>query len=116
MIQLVLQDWVAEWQAGTFDRNQEALDWMRSRPATVKVLMVQFPPSCLVAATRPLRCPAPGTVGIVRTYFDNGDVSVVQHPTSGVRAKCHPDWLEVVGYWRGLTPELVKEILGLTTS
>jgi hypothetical protein len=105
------QGWTVEWQQGVFDRNADAVAWMRSRPDSIKALMIRFPPSCLVRATRPLGCPHPGTAGIVVSYIEDGAVTVIQQPGASMRAECDAGWLEVVGYWRGLTPAVVREIL-----
>jgi hypothetical protein len=56
--------------------------------------------------------PAQGTVGVVTSYFEDGTVSVRQNPDSEHRARCEPEWLEVVGYWRGLTPEVMAALIG----
>lgn len=106
------QSWVESWQAGVPPTDSDALVWIRSRPAVIKELMLRFPPSCLVKATRPLACPHPGTLGIVTSLLEDGNVSVRQEPHGTVRAECEPEWLEVVGYHRGMTPQWVSEVLG----
>jgi hypothetical protein len=47
----------------------------------------------------------------VTSYYDDGALSVRQSPGADTRAVCDPEWLEVVGYWNGITPERVREIL-----
>ncbi len=82
------------------------LEWLRSRPESIKKLMRKFPPACYVIATRPLGMPAPGQIGQVMSYFESGLVSVQGRQSIGgvelgfeVRAQCEPEWLEVVGYY-----------------
>jgi hypothetical protein len=66
------------------DEQREGLEWIRSRPPEVRALMRRFPPSCKVVATTPLRCPAPGRVGvIISTYLGGAEVWV----SSGVAAR-----------------------------
>lgn len=105
------QEWVKDWQAEEVDITPKLIGWMRSRPDSIKELMLKFPPQCLVRATRELRCPAPDTVGIVFSYLENGSVTVIQHPQGDTRAQCQAGWLEVVGYRKGLTPNDMRSIL-----
>jgi len=64
-----------------------------------------------------LRCPAPGTVALVSSYFEptplapEGFLGVLSHPTAPVVGHCMPDWLEVVGYWKGLSPQVLSSLL-----
>lgn len=112
------QSWVAEWTAVVpWERNEEGVLWLQSRPASIQRLMLRFPPMCVVRATRPLRIPALGTVGIVATLVEpsernpDGLVGVLQSPDADVRGHCEPSCLEVVGYHRGLTREVISAIL-----
>lgn len=106
--------------------TQDQLDWMRSRPDSIKELMRRFPPACYVKALVPLSTPAPGIIGQVMTYFEPdethplGLVSVqAPDPFFGIdhRAQCRPEWLEVVGYYDNKefgfiqSHEWIKEIL-----
>jgi hypothetical protein len=90
--------------------DAEAIEWIRSRPKSIHALLRRFPPGCLVVAKRPLRCPAPGEVGRVVSYLEAGEVSVVAEGNP-IRGCCKPDWLEVVGYLPGVTPDDVAAIL-----
>lgn len=113
------QSWIAEW---TKDRewapNDEGVAWLRERPKELHPLMVDFPPSCVVRAKKPLLIPAQGTCGVVRSWFEpseknpRGLVGICQTPHEGeVRAQCSPEDLEVVGFWCGWTHERVKAVL-----
>lgn len=110
-------DWIEEWQQGEWEADDASLHWLHTRPQFIKEMMIKFPPSCLVKANRPLHCPQEGTVGIVTSYNEadiehpNGKLSVRQFPDATVRSQCLPEWLEVVGYYKNLTPERIKEIL-----
>ena len=106
-------DWFRPWIAGEYNYDPQDIEWVRSRPDSVKALMLAFPPSCVVRAVdgRKLYCPAPGHLGIVTSYIKGGTLTVRDGPDGGVRFECQPDWLEVVGYWSGLTPQIMAEIL-----
>lgn len=120
-------EWTKEWQEGNIELNndegREAVDWMRTRPDSVKAIMRKFPPSCLVKSVQGYehRIPAPGTIGLVASYLEpssdspNGELTVRQHPDADIRAACDPDKMEVVGYYKGLTPEIVEALLSTTT-
>jgi hypothetical protein len=109
--------WEEDWQRGDWAHDQSAIDWLLSRPEPIQKLLLRFPPSCLVRANRPLKCPLPKTVGIVVSYIDpdeghtEGMVTVRQHPEGGFRAVCRPEWLEVVGFHRGMDHEWILRVL-----
>jgi hypothetical protein len=90
--------------------NAESAEWIRSQPKSIHALMRKFPPGCLVRATRPLVCPGLGEVGMVVSYLEEGGVTVVVNGNP-IRGACQPDWLEVVLYQEGLTPEDVAAVL-----
>jgi hypothetical protein len=103
------------------EEDQASLDWVRSRPAVIQEMMKKFPPSCVVRATRELRTPAPGRLGVLASYKESGLVSVVdQEVWNGtapahippLRADCDPAWLEVVSYLGNMTPEWVEKVIG----
>lgn len=59
--------------------EQEAIKWLRSRPPVIQDLLRRFPPQAKVK-TKPgvrLIVPAPGIVGVVNSYFEDGMVSVI---------------------------------------
>lgn len=113
--------WARKWvEPGEVRDPSDIRDWLRSRPAPVKALIQRFPPECLVRATRPLHCPAPGHVGVLVSWMDPEDkegcreglVSVVDCPTDpGTRGAAQPSWLKVVGYHAGMTPEWIAGML-----
>lgn len=109
------EPWLREYiEADKTQPDAEAREWLRTRPERIRRLMVRFPLACLVRAKRPLLCPRPGTTGMVASYtegsFDALGVTVVQEGNN-CRAGCEPDWLEVVGYTGGVTPEHVELLL-----
>jgi len=108
------QPWVKEWLEEPLEPDQESIEWMRSRPDSIKALMVRFPPSCLVRANRPLHIPAPDSVGIVQSYYENGELGVIQGPDVlvPIRAQCKAEWLELVACRPPVDREWVNEILG----
>lgn len=110
------EEWMKEWQEGEADIPDDGYAWIRSKPAEVKKVMIDFPPSCIVRANRQLRCPAPGTHGVVASYFQDQatkevTIGVRQNPSSDMVAQCEPGWLEVVGVWKGFDSEKVKAII-----
>lgn len=112
------EKWVEEWQKGELDMKDDGLSWIRAKPAEVKAMMIAFPPSCIVVATRELRVPAPGTHGVVVSYFHDihtrkVTLGVAQSPTSNLAAQCEAEWLERVGVWKGLSPEKVQAIIDM---
>lgn len=110
-------EWRKQWEVGLVERPAEAARWLRGRSETVKELALRFPPSCIVRGLIPLRCPSPGNVGIVSTYLERSDLyplgrlGVLAHPEGRVVHGCCPEELEVVGYFKGLTPKLLAELL-----
>lgn len=105
------KEFMEEWK-NPFEWNVETVQWLVSRPQVIKDLIVKFPPDCLVKATCVLVTPAPGETGIVASYFENSMISVVV-PGKDIKAQCEADWLEVVEYRKGSTPEDVKKMLGV---
>lgn len=108
--------WVEDWQKGEIDIPTENLNWIRTKPPEVKKMMIVFPPSCIVKAKVELRVPAPGTCGIVISYFYDVNtkkvtLGVLQSPGSDLAAQCEAEWLEVVGVWKGLDSEKIKAII-----
>lgn len=113
------QPWVTAYLgAPTQEWSDEARIWVRSRPRAVQEMMLRFPPGCLVRTVpgAELIVPAPGTVGIVVSYSDDGYVCVIQGPTTGVRAACAADELELAGCPAGQSPDDVRAVLGWGTN
>lgn len=107
------QPWVEHWLTTPLTAGESQIAWIRSRPLCIKELMVQFPPLCLVKAKpeQLLMIPSPGSVGIIVSYVENGEVSVQDSPESAYRALCKTNWLEVVGYKTPMTPAWVLRVL-----
>lgn len=108
-----MTDWTDAWMKGEPPAVATVGAWLRARPLELRPLMIRFPPSCLVRAKLGVRLmvPAPGVVGIVSSYLENGHVTVRESPTSALRAECDPNDLEVVGYWRGVDSAWVAHVL-----
>lgn len=95
---------------------EEAAAWIRTRPVSVQRLMQVFPPGCLVRANRPLQIPAPGHIGVVYSYREDGLLGVLHYDPEtempgDLMALCDPGWLEVHEYGN-VTPEMMNRILG----
>lgn len=95
---------------GLMARSPEVAEWIRSRPQAVRDLMVRFPPFCRVRGLRPLLAPAPGTVGEVCSWFEDGNVRVACEETQ-IAGECDPSWIEVVDYAPGFSPEDVRAVI-----
>lgn len=98
---------------------ETTVDWIRQVAINAKLrkMVTKFPPSCVVRAKQKLGCPRPGRLGIVVNMATSGHLKVIEADVPGASPNqfagmCDPEWLEVVGYWRGLTPDGVKTILG----
>jgi hypothetical protein len=104
-------DWVEEWlgPAHKFENGEEAINWIRSRPDCVKDLMVKFPPSCVVWSDVPLHS-ADHQYGIIASYSENGQVSIT-YPDANVRGFVDPQYLRVIEYWGGITPDLIRQLI-----
>lgn len=117
---------IAAWCAGEQPQNDAAIDWLRSRPAYMRELMIRFPPSCVVqsAPGHVHHIPAPGTLGVLISWYEpgernpNGLMNILQledalendsrkQYTAG---QCLPEHLAVVAYWKGWTPERMKKL------
>lgn len=105
----------------------EVAEWLAARPA-IHELAIAFPPGCKVTSREdaPLLVPAPGTIGIVISYYEEGLVGVVAEldrdvtsPVSGVtlekgeplKGQCDPGRLVLVEC-DSLTQDDVRELLG----
>lgn len=118
MLAEVKPHWEEEWQKGEVPVSPEMHRWFVTRPPAIRDLMLRFPPSCLVR-TILADCivPRPNTVGIVVSYLEpedgtpQGAVTVSQHPWTEIRGVCVPSSLVVVGYYKNITPDLIRKIL-----
>jgi len=92
--------------------DQVTIDWLNTRPLKIIELILAFPPEAKVKTVqgRALDCPKPWEVGIVASYFEDGNISVVV-PGRPLRAQCQPEWLEVVEYRKGLSPDQIRRYL-----
>jgi hypothetical protein len=112
-------NWQDDWQKGDWRKSDAHLSilWMRERPEIIKKIMRKFPPSCLVLVKPRLDCPTSDMVAIVTSYFEpteeypDGMITVRSSPYGNIRLQCRLDWLTVVGYYKGLTTEVIEEIL-----
>ena len=117
--------WVKEHQAGNYWEHPEFMEdvpWLRERPPEIQALIRRFPPWCLVVAKRFLLIPGPDAVGIVAGFLnkrgrgwerDNGPYVQVSQLIlkADARASCLPEWLEVVGFWKGLDFAAIDALL-----
>ena len=110
------QSWIEAWEAGTPTITPDALEWMRSRPPSIRALMVRFPPGCLVRGVG-LGLPAPGKVAIVSSYWESEapkrwELGLRPFPTSDFRAMANVLSLTVVGFYQGVSHDVVRRVLG----
>ena len=107
---------------------QSTIEWIHRVAGTnseLRKIIQKFPPSCVVLAKQDLGCPRSGHLGIVvnmgfgydpETKSDTIQLKVIEVDVPGVKpvpfaGMCDPKWLKVVGYWKGLTPKVVKSII-----
>jgi len=112
MVDVIDQSWVSEWvsKVASPQEARTCREWLHSLPPAQHALLQQFPPLCLVQGRRPLEVPYVFTVGIVVGYEPDGTLHVRQTPEDSSVLVSAED-LKVVGYWRGLSPEVVRKIL-----
>ncbi len=101
--------WLAD-HTKTAEPDDWTIKWIRSCSAEQQKMLLRFPPSCVVKGKVPLGVPSPGRFGIV-VNVSGKFVYVIDGPEGDIKAECKPNWLEVVGYWKGWTPERVAETL-----
>lgn len=108
------QPWFEEWIAGGPPMDKDSREWIRTRPPIVQASLRDFPPGCVVKTkpTASKRIPAPGTMGILVSYFENGLVGVMQSPASCIRAQVHVSELEYVTGRKHWTREDINAVLG----
>lgn len=104
--------WVSGWLGPDhkFKHDEEAINWLRSRPDSVKKVMRAFPPSCVVKSDVSLLS-ADNCYGIVTSYMEDGMVTIRPNPNADIRGVVDPEHLTVVGYWGGVTLEIITSIL-----
>ena len=109
------QKWLAEFTEPA-EIPQSTVDYLLHLTPGCRDTVVKFPPSCVVKAKDgvDVACPRKGYYGLVTSYtMDGSDVKVTPAPydkEAQFAGMCDPEWLEVVGYWRGLTREKVQSI------
>lgn len=87
--------------------DPEAVEWLRSRPDSVKAVLRRLPPACVVM----LPC---GCRGILASVFEDGRISVRPTPWTKDRYEVPANvaaTLEPEGFWAGQDVEWVKKIL-----
>jgi hypothetical protein len=92
------QPWVEQYLAAPIDwTDPELIEWVRSRPESVKKLIRDFPPGCLVKSAPGYehRIPAKGTVGGVIGFLESGNLIVVQGPEARVKVYVPPHEVEL---------------------
>lgn len=94
-----------------FEWNEEQVNWLRSRPDSIKKLILQFPPDCKLQGIRELITPSrTTTTAVLRSWMEDGRITVAD-PIQGMAGVCEPSWVKVLAYREGCTPEDVKRIL-----
>jgi hypothetical protein len=112
MVDVIDQTWVPEW-AQRFATKAESLTmkkWLKEAPPEWHAILQRLPPMCIVRGTLKNEVPFPYSIGIVTGYLEGDRVLVRQEPSSEDVSVPAGD-LTVVGYWSGLTPDVVRRIL-----
>ena len=99
--------WAQAHVRGEQEPSPALIAWMRSRAPEVRVLMLHFPPYCVV------RLPGAFEVGAVAGYHPTGSLWLCRGLDMPREQWwwVHADDAEFVAAWRGLTQERVREIL-----
>lgn len=101
----------AEW-AVPYEWDAVTIKWLRSRPQSIIDLLIAFPPDAKVKVTRPLDCPKPFEVGIAAGWLEDGHISVIVPGRSIKWLRSQANWLEVIEYRKGATPDDIRSHLG----
>lgn len=110
------QEWLEEFTKPD-EIPETTVAWLRSLSPASQETARTFPPECVVKAKPEfdLHCPRLGRYGTVVTISRDGTQVKIRPSPNDTQARytgmCDLDWLEIVGYWRGLTPEKVSAIL-----
>lgn len=97
--------------------DDESLQWMRSRPDSVKQLMRRFPPACLVRFTEAAAICADHAdekdeVLMVVSYSEDDTIGVAKsYAKADRRVHVAPEHVEIVGFSNGQDREWVAGIL-----
>jgi len=108
---------------------------LQKMSAAKREMMLRVPPACLVRAKEgiPLEMPAPGSVAIVSryqmmggstrsTFAPDGELvlileEILEGPDGKIISRkqgwARESWVDVVGYWRGFSPDAVAGVLSL---
>ncbi len=114
-----LPGWIAEWSRDRGPVPQDGIDWIRSRPESVKALMRRYPPSCVVRVKTERFRPDIrsffdwyGNFAIVGSVFEGGQIGLRSPNDPELRFRVEEqDVVEVVAFHMGMTREWVAEIL-----
>lgn len=111
MVDIIDQSWIDNWvrSTATPEEAQVCREWLQTIPPEQHGLFLRFPPLCLVRGRRALEVPFVFTVGIVVGY-EGSTLHVRQSPEDPIALVPTED-LEVVGYWKGLSPDVVRKLL-----
>lgn len=90
--------------------NVHQFAWILSRPESVQKLLLKFPPGCVVRVKETQRIGV--MFGIVAGDSNFPTIKVAWKPgAKDDTPEFTPDELDVVGYWNGVTPDVVMGIL-----
>ena len=105
-------EWVDEWLGNEESIPEEGYDWIRSRPECIKEQMKLFPPSAVVRFLKDGCCDVhPGGYGIITVYYEHSNrIGVRLNPSANIVHKVPVDILQIVGYWKCLNSERIKQI------
>jgi hypothetical protein len=92
---------------------ESTVAWLRSMASSTHDLLKQFPPSCVVVAKTSMSVPAKKKLGVVLNVSLQNELKVAHADVdnNGWAGMCRPEDLQVIGYWKGLSPAKVAAIL-----
>jgi hypothetical protein len=111
-LEVIDQTWVDEWTKAFVTKEEADIcnEWLKLVPPEWFDILQRFPLLCMVRSKRPLDVPYPFTVGIVTGYLEDGRLFLRQDP-QGDDVPVDADDLEVAGFWKGLTTDVVRKLL-----
>ncbi len=114
-----LPAWVSEWSCDRGPAPQEGIDWVRSRPESVRVVLRRCPPSCVVRVRTERFHPRIKAafeewdrLAVVRSVWEGGQLGLTSPDQTEVRWRVEEaDVEEVVAFHMGMTREWVASVL-----
>jgi len=101
--------WYKDHKTGKAKLSEAQLKWLCALSDRDLALACEYPINCMVNKKEgePVAVPWSGELGVVIGYKD-GYLLIKQKPDSGQKCYARPDQIELVAFWRGITPSKIK--------